>query len=83
MTNSGAIVDRQFSFGPHGTVQTAMLLVHNILQYHTEQQPLERQPGLTVYPPCASAQSITVFAVRRLRKQAVYREATVCVLIDF
>lgn len=52
------MLERQFSFGPHATVQTAILLVHDHLQCITEQHPLEIHPGMIVYQPCASAQSI-------------------------
>lgn len=79
-SDSGALLERHFSFGQHATVRTALPLVDGSLQCVTEQHALKRHPVLIVYQPCASAQSIAVFVVRRMRNQAVFRKATVCIL---
>ena len=74
------MLERQSGFGPHATVQTTMFLVHDSLQHITEQHSLQRYPGLIVYQPCASAQSVAAFVARRIKNQTVFRKATVHIL---
>lgn len=72
--------ERNFSIKQHVTVQTMIFLVHSSLHYITKQTPLKRYTVLIVYQPCTRAQSIAVFVVRRMRNQAAFRKAILCIL---
>lgn len=80
MSKSGSVWERNFSIKQHVTVQTMIFLVHSSLHYITKQTPLKRYTVLIVYQPCTRAQSISVFVVRRMRNQAAFRKAILCIL---
>lgn len=72
--------EKHFAIKQHVTMQTMIFLVHSSLLYITKQIPVKRYTVLIVYQPFTRAQSIAVFVVRRMRNQAAFRKAALCIL---